>query len=449
MIDVLHLAWRYLRYHWIKTVILVVSISLILFVPSGLYVVVQQGTETLTARAAATPLLIGSKGSAVDLALSALYFQEPSVDPVPFRELDSVNQSGLAEGIPLHVRFVAGRNRIVGTNLEYFAFRSLRLVDGRLMATLGECVVGARAAKELGVGVGDDVLSTPAGAFDVAGSFPLKMKVVGVLASSGTPDDHVVFADVKTTWVIEGLAHGHQDLRESDIPHALVLSYSEITPDNIDSFHFHGDPAEFPVNAVISSSAQVGSPRDRQDAGLLADRLSWLPDSERKTLLKSVAVVRLPSGQDADVIEAVGEGVIFNHLGHIMDTHINRLLVLRPQVSSQQRTQALANVFLFLGDEYDFKFDFADASKQVCTEVVYRALDGNGPIQFSLVKRAGHETLSADDIANNYLTAPGKSFDFVLFAEEAPDSKEHRARILTEDVGKSRLRELMAGGGKS
>ena len=128
-----------------------------------------------------------------------------------------------------------------------------------------------------------------------------------------------------------------------------------------------------------------------------------------------------------------------------MDTHINRLLVLRPKVNRDERTHALANVFLFLGDEYDFKFDFADASKQVCTEVVYRAFDGKGPIQFSLVERAGHETLSADDIANNYLGAPGKSFDFVLFAEEAPDSKEHRARILAGDAGKSRLEELIAG----
>ena len=189
----------------------------------------------------------------------------------------------------------------------------------------------------------------------------------------------------------------------------------------------------------------VGSPQDRQDAGLSAERLAWLPTADREILLGSVAVATLPSGQQADVIEAVGEGVIFNHIGYIMDTHINRLLVLRPNISSAQRTRALANVFLFLGDEYDFKFDFTDASKQVCTEVVYRAFDGKDPIRFSLVKRAGRETLSADDIVHIYLAAPGKSFDFVLFAEEAPDSQEHRAQILAGDDGVNRLTELMAG----
>jgi putative ABC transport system permease protein len=31
-----------------------------------------------------------------------------------------------------------------------------------------------------------------------------------------------------------------------------VLSYTEITADNIDSFHFHGDPDGFPVDAVLA-----------------------------------------------------------------------------------------------------------------------------------------------------------------------------------------------------
>ena len=56
------------------------------------------------------------------------------------------------------------------------------------------------------------MLSSPAGAFDVAGTFPLKMKVVGVLAPTGTADDEAVFVDLKTAWVIAGLAHGHTDV---------------------------------------------------------------------------------------------------------------------------------------------------------------------------------------------------------------------------------------------
>jgi putative ABC transport system permease protein len=336
--DVLHLAWRYVRYHWIKTAILVVSISLILFVPGGLYVIVQQGAETLTSRAAVTPLLIGSKGSAVDLALSALYFQEPSVEPVAYRERDRVDESGLAVGIPLHVRFVAGRNRIVGTTLEYIAFRGLRLAEGRHMALLGECVVGARAADRLGVAVGGDVLSTPAGAFDVAGSYPLKMKVVGVLAPSGTPDDDVVFTDVKTTWIIEGLAHGHQDMQdpaaesgvlERDgskvVANASVLSYTEITPENIDSFHFHGDAAEFPIDAVIAV------PRDRKSGIMLRGRYETNGADVQIVVPLRVIDVLL------DTVFAVRDSVILGSIGVVLAAGAITTLVFALSIRLRRR----------------------------------------------------------------------------------------------------------------
>ena len=50
------------------------------------------------------------------------------------------------------------------------------------------------------------------------------------------------------------------------VANASVLSYTEITPDNIDSFHFHGDPATFPVDAVVAV------PHDRKSGVILRGR---------------------------------------------------------------------------------------------------------------------------------------------------------------------------------
>ena len=266
MKHVVFMAWRYLRFYWGKTAVLVASISLIIFLPAGLHVLVEQGAEVLTARAEMTPLLIGAKGSAVDLTLSALYFRPPHVEPMSYREVSRVDQSTLAHGIPLHLRFAVGRHRIVGTNTDYAEFRGLDVARGRWLAMLGECVVGSQAAQALAVNVGDHVLSSAGSAFDVAGSFPLKMPVVGVLAPTGTADDEIVLVDLKTAWVIAGLAHGHEDVNlagEDDrrvlaredrnvVANASLLSYTEITVENMDSFHFHGNPDEFPVDAVLA-----------------------------------------------------------------------------------------------------------------------------------------------------------------------------------------------------
>jgi putative ABC transport system permease protein len=279
MRDVLYLAWRYLRFNRGKTAVLIASISLILFLPAGLNVVVREASRSLTARADATPLLVGAAGSAVDLTLTALYFREPSLEPSQYAEVERLADTGLATALPLHLRYQAGGHRIVGTTTDYLDFRGLELAEGRRFALLGECVLGAAAARSLGTSPGGHVLSTPAGAFDVAGSFPLKMAVVGVLAATGSPDDEAVFVDLKTTWVIAGLAHGHQDVTDpaaaagvlsreegNVVANASVLSYTEITPDNIDSFHFHGDPATFPVDAVVAV------PHDRKSGVILRGR---------------------------------------------------------------------------------------------------------------------------------------------------------------------------------
>ena len=74
MTDVLYLAWRYLAYHRVKTAVLVAAVAIIVYLPVGLNVIVSQSAKELTARAQATPLLIGAKGSSLELVLNSLYF---------------------------------------------------------------------------------------------------------------------------------------------------------------------------------------------------------------------------------------------------------------------------------------------------------------------------------------------------------------------------------------
>lgn len=263
MTDVLYLAWRYLRFNAWRTALLTGAITLILALPAALHVLVGQAAGTLTDRAERTPILVGAQGSPVDLVLSALYFRTPTVTPIAYRQVEELAAARLGTAIPLHLRFTTASRRIVGTTPEYFAFRALEVRDGRPFAILGEAVVGARAAVDLGVDVGDAVVSTPAGAFDVAGAFPLRMRVVGILAPTRSPDDDAVFVDLKTAWVIEGIGHGHDEVagQGTDTPPGgeegavaadpLLLPYTEITPENLASFHFHGDVGSYPVDAVV------------------------------------------------------------------------------------------------------------------------------------------------------------------------------------------------------
>ena len=187
----------------------------------------------------------------------------------------------------------------------------------------------------------------------------------------------------------------------------------------------------------------IGAAEQRSSLGITASQLPEAYDYGLETLSKNLDQVKLPDGNEADIIEAVAEGVIFNNLGYVMDTHINRMLVLRPRLSEPEKQQFLLQAYTYLDEGYDFRFDFADTTYQACTELIYRSLDGKGDIKFELTELVGHVTLSADVIVNYYLENNLESFDFVLYAEKAAVAQNYEARILVGNAGSQRLKILM------
>lgn len=255
--NTLFLALAYLKFHRLRSLILVLVAAMILSVPLVSQVLLDGARTSLTDRAEATPLVLGNRGSQLDLVMNALYFSDDRAEPVTMAATEEIWDAALAIPIPLNTAFETNGARIVGTSLDYFDFRDLTVAAGRQLAVLGEAVLGAGVAERLGLSPGDTVVSAPQNLFDLDGVYPLELNIVGVLAPSGTPDDEAVFVDIATTWVISGIGHGHEGVVAADadtdtvVANAAIVEFNRITPENMDSFHFHGDPETYPVSAVL------------------------------------------------------------------------------------------------------------------------------------------------------------------------------------------------------
>jgi len=247
-----------------QTGILVACLGVTLFLPAAADVLLARYERDLRARAAGTPLVLGSRGNRFDLTLAALYFRASELEPVPTAELARIRDAGLGVAVPIHARFTARGHPVVGTSPEYFELRGLAARDGALPLFVGEAALGANVARKLGLGPGEALFSDQKELYDISKPPALKMRVCGVLAEAGTPDDDAVFVDVKTAWILEGLAHGHGDVTK-EVDESLVLGrtddsvtvslalieYNEVTPENAASFHVHTGPGALPLTAIL------------------------------------------------------------------------------------------------------------------------------------------------------------------------------------------------------
>ena len=297
------LAYKYITFHKVRSMVLVFSLGLIIYLPLGLKRLIEESEIQMTSRAKSTPLIIGAKGSSTDLVINSLYFQKEKVEPITMRQVDEINAQGFGYAIPLSSTFSARNFPIIGTDTDYFSFRNLTIDQGQWMGFLGECVIGSSVASTLDIGVGDSLVSSPENFFDLAGIYPLKMNIVGVLEKSDTPDDEAIFVDIKTTWVIMGLGHGHEDLeknfdptvvleRDSNVVKAgaKLFMYNTIDGSNMNSFHFHGNMEDYPLSSMIFVAADHKSEtilRGRFESGVF-DMQAIVPEVVVDNLLQSI-----------------------------------------------------------------------------------------------------------------------------------------------------------------
>jgi putative ABC transport system permease protein len=333
------LAWRYLTFHRTRTVLLISALALTLFLPMATRWVIARFESQILARARSTPLLVGAKGSRFAIAVHALYFRGEAPPIIKYSELERIEQMNLGKAIPIHAKFSSRGFPIVGTTHEYFAERKLVLADGDALDRLGDCVLGWNVAQSLGLKPNDSLVSESENMFDLSGATPLKMRVMGILAKSANADDDAIFCDLETTWIMEGIGHGHATKAgESAEEHTheaskqLLQQHQEVTEDNFRSFHFHGRRSDFPITAILAFTES-----ERADTLLQG---KYLDPNQKHQIIRPVEVVKELMDSISRVRQLAESGMLFLFLA------TGLLVILVLLLSLRLREREMRTMFL-------------------------------------------------------------------------------------------------------
>ncbi len=161
-------------------------------------------------------LIVGAKGGRLDLVLNAVYYRSRPVENIPYsyyKELTD-KQSAIGRfvdvGIPLCLGDYYRDYRVIGTTPEMFSKltyhnrQNYEFSTGRNFEQehYFEGVIGAAVARETGLKVGDKFHPT----HGVGGHEHDPFEVVGVLASTGTPNDRALFVNMEGFYLLDSHA---------------------------------------------------------------------------------------------------------------------------------------------------------------------------------------------------------------------------------------------------
>ncbi len=156
-------------------------------------------------------MVLGAKGSPLQLILSSIYQIDSPVGNIPLAEAERLTRNPMIKtAIPLALGDNYRSFRIVGTNIKYLDHFDATVGQGKLFAADLECVIGSRVAEVTGLKIGDSFAGSHG--LDEAGEAheDTKYKVVGVLNPSNSVADQLILTPVSSVWAI----HEHHDEHE-------------------------------------------------------------------------------------------------------------------------------------------------------------------------------------------------------------------------------------------
>lgn len=152
-------------------------------------------------------LVVGAKGSPLQLILSSIYQVDVPTGNIPLATVDLLRADPtVAEVIPLALGDSFRGYRIVGTEPAYVENFGGVLAQGQMFATDYQAVIGAQVARETGAELGQKFVGSHGLSGDGHAHEETPYEVVGILASTGTVLDRLIVTPVGSIWAAHGFA---------------------------------------------------------------------------------------------------------------------------------------------------------------------------------------------------------------------------------------------------
>lgn len=222
------MAWRYLRFRWLVSLLTVIGIGLGVALVCAVLALRHESERALSRDAGLYDLVVGGKGSPLQLVLSSVYHLDSPTGNLPYSDFERLRRDSRVLWVaPVGLGDNFSGYRIVGTEPQFFDLPDrngkafFTFAKGKVFEDRFDVVLGSQVAASTGLGLGDTFFGTH-GLVEVPGAevhrdFPYR--VSGILAPTATAQDRAIFGTLESVWEI----HETEDRLHSAIQGSALL----------------------------------------------------------------------------------------------------------------------------------------------------------------------------------------------------------------------------------
>jgi len=218
--NLLQLSWKNLTHKPLTMLLSLVLFALGVGLISLVFILDKQLDEQFRRNMDNIDMVIGAKGSPLQLVLSSIFHLDAPTGNINIREARAFLRPGhplIERSVPLSLGDSYGGYRIVGTTEAILEHYDAELAEGAPWQGPMEVTLGANAARRLDLKLGDRFQSTHG--LDVNEELVHEdakaFQVVGILQAAGTVIDQLILTAPESVWEVHG-AHGESESLTAD-----------------------------------------------------------------------------------------------------------------------------------------------------------------------------------------------------------------------------------------
>ena len=223
----LRLAFAYLASRPLASILHVLMLALGVATLAFLLLFTSQAEERLARDAKPVDLVVGAKGSPLQLILSSVFHVDVPTGNIGLEDSKAISRHPMvASATPVALGDSYRGHRIVGTDASFLGLYDAKVAAGRPFKDEMEVVVGSEVARRHQLAPGARIVGSHGLAQAGPGHDDDPFEVVGVLAPTGTVIDRLVLTPVESVWHV----HEHHGGAPASPPAAVPAPASRDAP---------------------------------------------------------------------------------------------------------------------------------------------------------------------------------------------------------------------------